>query len=193
MSAAHVVCDAQVVGGAADVHGVAGERVDVDGRWGPGHTRRSAREALGVRGEGRVERGLALRGDELHAVVEDLARREEREAGVVMVVVVPREEVGEVAARLVLRVEAPRIIRLVLSVLNCDSLKALSFETRGREKLCEAPSSAKSCASVSLFIAEPRSECTVMPGSTPCRPIASTKSCRASDLHSLFATIQPTT
>jgi formylglycine-generating enzyme required for sulfatase activity len=40
-----------------------------------------------------------------------------------------------------------------LSVLNCDSLKALSSETCGRLKLRDAPSEASSCASVADYVA----------------------------------------
>lgn len=45
-----------------------------------------------------------------------------------------------------------------VSVLNWASLNESSFDTLGRLKLREAPSVSSSCASVSLFIVEPRSE-----------------------------------
>ena len=69
----------------------------------------------------------------------------------------------------------------------------LSLETRGRLKLREAPSVSRSCASVSLFMAEPRSEWMVKPGSTLWRAMVSEKSWAARCLHSLVATIPPMT
>ena len=52
-------------------------------------------EALGVRGVRGVERSLSRGGDDLDASVEHVARREERKGRVVMILVVPVEEVPE--------------------------------------------------------------------------------------------------
>jgi hypothetical protein len=93
-------------------------RVDVDGRGRTGRAWRPAREAFGMRDEGCIERGLALGCDEFHAAVKDIPRREERDSGVMVVVVVPREEVREVEARLMRGLEASRIVRLALERLE---------------------------------------------------------------------------
>ena len=63
-------------------------------------------EALGVSGEGVVESGLTDRAYLLDAAVEDVGGGEEGQADVVMVVVVPAEEVLEPAARVERAVEA---------------------------------------------------------------------------------------
>ena len=47
------------------------------------------REPFGVRAVREIERGLARGGDERHAPEEDVGRREERKARVMMVVIVP--------------------------------------------------------------------------------------------------------
>lgn len=62
-----------------------------------------------------------------------------------------------------------------LSVSRWVSLKASSSDPCWSLTLWLMPSAPRSCASVSLFIAEPRSECMVRPGSTPWRATASAK------------------
>jgi len=100
-------------------------------------------EALGMCALGGVERGLAGCGD---AAVEGLGRCEQGEADVMMMVIVPGEEVAEPGA----------------AVENWASLYGLALETRGRLKLRDAPSESRSCARGSLFIADPRSAWTLV-------------------------------
>jgi hypothetical protein len=88
-----------------DQERVGGERVDVDGAGRQRDERRAVGEALGVGGVGDVERSLACGGDDRDASEEDVGRREEREARVMMVVVVPAEEVLQPAAPVELAVE----------------------------------------------------------------------------------------
>ena len=80
------------------VHGGADlERVDVHFRRGQGRLGRPVWEALGVFGVVRIERALADVEDSGDASEEDFGGREERESGVLMLVVVPGEERGEPA------------------------------------------------------------------------------------------------
>ena len=98
-------------GGWKDQERVSSERVDVDrGGW-QRDAWRAVREALGGRGVREVERDLARGGDHLHAPEEDVGGREEREARVVMVVVVPAEKVLQPSSSVELAIEAPGVVR----------------------------------------------------------------------------------
>ena len=79
---------------------------------------RAVSEALGGGGVGEVERDLADGRDDGHAPEEDIGGREEREARVVMVVVVPAEEVLQPPSSVELAIQAPGVIRLVLHRLE---------------------------------------------------------------------------
>src|SRR5207244_5979291 len=71
------------------------ERVDVHLRWGQHCLWRAVGKARGMQGECDVERFLPNGMHGGHSFEEDLCRREEREPGVMMVVVVPPEELLE--------------------------------------------------------------------------------------------------
>ena len=75
-----------------DLERVGGERVDVDRDRRQRDARGAVGEALGVGGVAGVERSLACGSDDRDAAVEDVGWGEEREARVVMVVIVPAEE-----------------------------------------------------------------------------------------------------
>lgn len=146
-----------------------GERVDVDLGGRHRDVRRAVGETVGMGCVGGIERALAGGAHLLDMPVEHVSGREEREAGVVMLVVVPAEEVPDPRSTVQLGSKRPEIISWYLSVLTCASLNELPMETRGRLKLREAPSEASSCAHVSPVIAEQRSAWTCSPGSMPCR------------------------
>ena len=76
--------------------------------------RRAVREALGVLGVRGIEGGLARGADGLDATEEDVGGREEREARVMVLVVVPAEEALQPATSLELGGEAPRVVGLLL-------------------------------------------------------------------------------
>ena len=87
--------------------------------------------------------------------------REEREARVMVVVVVPAEESLQPSTSMDLSVEAPWIVELVLHGLElslAEGVVVLSSDPRGRLKLHDAPSDTSSCASAprdAPFIALP--------------------------------------
>jgi hypothetical protein len=76
--------------------------------------------------EASVERGLLRSSNLVDAAVEDVTRREEREAGVMMMVDVPREESLQPRPRVQHALEAARVVGLVL---DCASF-ALSRSAR---------------------------------------------------------------
>ena len=90
--------------------------MDGDGRQ--PDARRAVGEALRVRTVRGVECGLACRRDLGDAAVEDVGRGEQGQARVVMVVVVPAEEVAEPGAAMERRVEAAGVVGLVLEGLE---------------------------------------------------------------------------
>ena len=97
-----------------------------------------------MRGECGVERCLAARRHLGDAAVEHVGRGEERQAVVVVVIVVPAKEGLAVGAAVEQRFEVVREVGLVLECLKPASLKALSLETRGLLKLRVTPSWARS-------------------------------------------------
>ena len=141
-----------------------------------------------------IERSLTHEGDFFDASEEDLRGRIQGESRVMMIVVVPTEEGREVVLGGRGTLESTGVVGLVFESPELRFAEGLSLDTWGRLKLRETPSDTKSWASVSLLIEDPRSEWeTSCPGSIPCLAMVSAKSSAARCLHSLFATIQPTT
>lgn len=95
-----------------------GERVDRDACWRERDAWGTVGESLRMHCEGGVERGLASGSELRDATVEHIRRREEREAGVVMVLAVPGEEALEPGARVKKALEAARVVGLVLESLE---------------------------------------------------------------------------
>jgi hypothetical protein len=89
----------------------------------------------------------------------DVGRREHAERRVVMLVVVPGEEVTTVRASSIDPKRSGKSGRYFI-VLKCASLYALSSETCGREWVWGTPRSASKNATGFDFIEEPRSACT---------------------------------
>ena len=101
-----------------DLDGVGPQRVDVHGGGRERDPRRAVRESLGVSLVGVVECGLSDGADVLDAAVEDVGGREEGERGVVVLLVVPAEEVLQVAACMELGLESSGVVGLVLERLE---------------------------------------------------------------------------
>ena len=147
-----------------------------------------------MRGVGGVEDGgtalAQLRGE---AVV-DIVRRAEPDAAVVVIAVVPVEEVAAVGPRVLDVHEAVGEVGAVFECLEGGSEKGLSLDTCGREWVLVTPRSASSSATGLEVIELPRSAWIVSwPGWMPWRSQVSWMSFSASAALSSCATIQPTT
>ncbi len=94
------------------------QRVDADDRRGSARHGRAVREALGVLRVGAVERELSTRHDVVDATVEHVGRREERDAGVLVHVVEPRDELLAPGPAMHQRRERAGVVRLVLEGLE---------------------------------------------------------------------------
>ena len=97
--------------------------------------RRSGDEPLGMGRIGGVEPDLARGHDLLHEAAVDGARREHRDATVMVLVVVPGEEQAKERSPSSSEAKLPGKNGQYFNVLNCASEQGLSFEVRGR--LCD--------------------------------------------------------
>src|SRR5580658_1815409 len=118
------------------------------GGGGPADAGRSVREALGVLRVGVVESDLAAGSDLFDAAVEYLGRSEERKSRMLVMVIIPGEELLTPSSRMGERSEPLRIVGLVLQrlelrlgegVVVADVRTAeAAHDADGSEELCEA-------------------------------------------------------
>ena len=106
---------------------------------------------------GRCEHNRPRRDAFLGQTLMHVSGRQEPEARMMMLGVVPGEEPVAVRAGILDRAKSLRKHRLVLQRLDCASEKGLSFETCGREWVFVTPRSASKNATGFEVIAEPRS------------------------------------
>lgn len=105
--------------------------------------------------------GLTCSEDGDDSPVKDVGWREECDAAVVVLFVVPAEELLQPPAGSNHVLESDGVVPWYFIVLKRDSLKALSLDTLARLNERDTPSDANNWASVSLFIEEPRSAWTM--------------------------------
>ncbi len=98
--------------------GLRGDRIDFDLRGRTSGERRPIRKAFGVRGVGGIERTLPNGSNVLDATIEDVFRREEGEPGVMVLVVVPAEELLEPATSVLDAAESTGVVGFGRPKLN---------------------------------------------------------------------------
>lgn len=143
---------------------------------------RAVREAFGMRGVGRLQDRMTVSEPLLGAAVVDVGWRQGRDAAVLVLMVVPREERSAPVERVLERCEPTGVARVVLRGLE------VAF---GERVVVARVRAAEAARDVEIA---PRSECsTSVPGSTPCLATLSSISSFAKAAFSARAIIQPTT